>query len=64
MIIPTALRGTDITIILSKEDYDGSILTGAEHQARNDNFMAHFYGMLDLHLHIGGRSDTSKDRAH
>ncbi|OIT38720.1 hypothetical protein A4A49_06774 [Nicotiana attenuata] len=39
-----------------------SSLKGAERNARDDNFMAHFYEMLDLQLQIGGRPATPKER--
>lgn len=38
-------------------------LTGAEHNARDDTFMAHFYGMFELQLQIGGRLATTEERA-
>lgn len=48
IIIPAALRGTDITSVRAKEDDDGSVLTGSENQALDDNCMAHFHVMPDL----------------
>lgn len=39
VIIPAPLRGTDITSIRAKEENDMTMLTGFEHNARDDSFM-------------------------
>ncbi|OIT33407.1 hypothetical protein A4A49_52747, partial [Nicotiana attenuata] len=62
-IIAPSLRVTDLTNVLVKEENPTTSLTGAEPNARDDNFMAHLYGMMDLQLRIGRRSATTEERA-
>lgn len=64
MIYPAPLRGTGITNIRRKKENDVVVLTGAEHNARDDSFISHFYGMLDLELQIGGRPATQEKKHH
>ncbi|OIT36501.1 hypothetical protein A4A49_51234 [Nicotiana attenuata] len=63
IVIPAPLRGTDITSIRPKKENDMNTLTCAERNARDDRFMAHFYGMLNLQLQIRGRPATQEERA-
>ncbi|OIT20478.1 hypothetical protein A4A49_40151 [Nicotiana attenuata] len=58
--IDQLIRQTDITNLRLKGD--AGTLTCAKRNARDDSFMAHFYGMMDLQLRIGGRPDTSEER--
>lgn len=58
MSIPTAPRATDIACIRGNDEEDGTTLITAEPPARDDNVMAHLYGMMDLKLRIGDRPTT------
>ncbi|OIS97236.1 hypothetical protein A4A49_52609 [Nicotiana attenuata] len=61
-IITPPLRSTDPTNIWVKKESTRTSLTGAERNSRDDNFMAHLYGMMDLQLRIGGRPATTEER--
>ncbi|XP_019234746.1 PREDICTED: protein bfr2-like [Nicotiana attenuata] len=52
--IDQPLRQTDITNLRLKEETVMPSLTGAKCNARDDSFMAHLYGMMDLQSRIGG----------
>ncbi|OIT04285.1 hypothetical protein A4A49_16652 [Nicotiana attenuata] len=54
--IDQLIRKTDIINLWLKGE------AGAEHNARDDSFMAHLYGMMDLQLRIGGRPAISEER--
>nr|XP_009799454.1 PREDICTED: uncharacterized protein LOC104245533 [Nicotiana sylvestris] len=41
---------------------DARVMPGAKRNVRDDNFMAHLYGMIDLQLRIWGHPATSKER--
>lgn len=60
--IDQPLRQTDITSLRLKEETAITSLTSTERNARDDSFMAHLYGMMDLQLRIGGRKVTSEER--
>ncbi|OIT38081.1 hypothetical protein A4A49_04105 [Nicotiana attenuata] len=60
--IDQLIRQTDITNLRLKDEAGTPSLTGAERNARDDSFMAHLYGMMDLQLRIGGRPATSEER--
>ncbi|OIS97646.1 hypothetical protein A4A49_03996 [Nicotiana attenuata] len=54
------IRQTDITNLRLKGE--AGTLTSTERNARDDSFMAHLYGMMDLQLWIKGRPATSEER--
>ncbi|OIT06023.1 hypothetical protein A4A49_28320 [Nicotiana attenuata] len=58
--IDQLIRQTDITNLRLKGET--GTLTGAEHNVRDDSFMAHLYEMMDLQLRIGGRLATFEER--
>ncbi|OIT04208.1 hypothetical protein A4A49_09583 [Nicotiana attenuata] len=58
--IDQLIRQTNITNLRLKGE--AGTLTGAERNARDDSFMAHLYGMMNLQLRIGGRPSTSEER--
>nr|XP_009616420.1 glutamic acid-rich protein-like [Nicotiana tomentosiformis] len=62
-IIDQPLRLMDITSVRVKEDTVMPSIPGAERNARDDSFMAHLYGMMDLQRQIGGRSATTEESA-
>nr|XP_033513542.1 uncharacterized protein LOC117278208 [Nicotiana tomentosiformis] len=62
-VIPPPLRLLYITRIRVKKENDIATMIGAEHNARDDSFMAHLYGMIDLQLRIRGRPATTEERA-
>lgn len=64
IIILAPLRGTDITRIRLKKEANVVVLTRPERNAQDYSFMAHFYGMLDLQLYIGGRATTLEEWDH
>ncbi|OIT40669.1 hypothetical protein A4A49_05613 [Nicotiana attenuata] len=62
LVLAPSLRIMDLTNVRAKEENTTTSLTGAEHNAHDDSFMAHLYGMMDLQLRIGGRPTTMEKR--
>ncbi|OIT07039.1 hypothetical protein A4A49_31154 [Nicotiana attenuata] len=60
--IDQLIQQTDITNLRLKDEAGTPSLIGVERNARDDSFMAHHYGMMDLQLRIGGCPATSEER--